>query len=239
VIKQTLVGVTLGEYTVGLIGVLLAHAVKSEDVVRIVTTEVGVVGAAVLVTATLKINDWNLYSASLGLVNVIDQAVGRRVDRSAVTLAVGAVGTALSVAGILERFIGFLTVLGIAFPPIAGIMIADYYVVRRHRAALDRSRLAGTLPAQEEAINPRMLLAWAAGYVVRAGIPALNALLCSFIVYIASMRKGRSLPSTGGQCTDQVEAPNNLFGAERVDHDCRRPPRPGSLPSSSDARFNP
>ena len=38
VVKQTLVGVTLGEYVIGLSGVLLAHAVGSSDVVAIVTS---------------------------------------------------------------------------------------------------------------------------------------------------------------------------------------------------------
>ncbi|WP_437748056.1 purine-cytosine permease family protein [Sorangium sp. So ce1504] len=192
VVKQTLVGVTLGEYTIGLAGVLLAHAVRSADVVHIVTTEVGVAGAAILVTATLKINDWNLYSASLSLVSAIHQMTGRRVGRSAMTLAAGAVGTALSAAGILEHLIAFLTLLGVAFPPVAGIMIAEYYVIRRHRAALAHTRSAGTLPPQVESMSLRPLLAWAggvaAGYLIHAGIPAINALLCGFLVHVALNR---------------------------------------------------
>ncbi|MDC0678207.1 purine-cytosine permease family protein [Sorangium atrum] len=192
VVKQTFVGVTLGEYTIGLTGVLLAHAVESADVVHIVTTEVGVVGAAILVTATLKINDWNLYSASLSLVTTVHQTTGRHVPRSAMTLAVGAAGTALSIAGILEHLVGFLTLLGVAFPPVAGIMIAEYYVVRRHRAALAHTRSAGTLPPQVESMSLRPLLAWAggmaAGYLIHAGIPAINALLCGFLVHVALNR---------------------------------------------------
>ncbi|WP_434047045.1 MULTISPECIES: purine-cytosine permease family protein [Sorangium] len=193
VVKQTLVGVTLGEYTIGLTGVLLAHAVQSADVIHIVTTEVGVAGAAILVTATLKINDWNLYSASLGLVNTVHQTTGRHVSRSAMTLAVGVAGTALSIAGILEHLVGFLTLLGVAFPPIAGIMIAEYYVVRRHRAVLERTRSTGSLPPTVESMSLRALLAWAggmaAGYLIRAGIPAINALLCGFLVHIALNRR--------------------------------------------------
>ena len=63
VVKQTLVGVTLGEYVIGLSGVLLAHAVGSSDVIAIVTSSVGLVGTLVIVAGTLKINDWNLYSS--------------------------------------------------------------------------------------------------------------------------------------------------------------------------------
>jgi cytosine permease len=48
VIKQTVVGITLGEYTIGLIGVLLAHAVKSADVIEIVTSTSGFIGTLIL-----------------------------------------------------------------------------------------------------------------------------------------------------------------------------------------------
>jgi cytosine permease len=192
VVKQTVVGVTLGEYTIGLIGVLLAHAVKSANVITIVTSEVGAVGAMVLVTATLKINDWNLYSCSLSLVNLVHQATGLWVNRNVITLIVGALGTGLSTAGILDHFVNFLTLLGVTFPPIAGIMVAEYYVVRRYRAELERTRAAGTLPSLVESRSLVMLLAWAAGalvgHFVRVGIPSLNSFLCGVMVYVVLMR---------------------------------------------------
>ena len=46
--------------------------------------------------------------------------------------------------GILERFTDFLIVLGVAFPPIAGIMVAEYFVVRQWRGVLDTTRERGT-----------------------------------------------------------------------------------------------
>lgn len=82
VIKQTVVGITLGEYIVGLIGVLLAHAVKSDDVISIIMGTSGILGTIVLITATLKINDWNLYASSLGIVNLIDLGWGKKVSRT-------------------------------------------------------------------------------------------------------------------------------------------------------------
>ncbi|MBK0296860.1 cytosine permease, partial [Bacillus sp. S34] len=38
VVKQTALGVTLGEYVIGLAGVLLAHAVGSSDITRVITS---------------------------------------------------------------------------------------------------------------------------------------------------------------------------------------------------------
>jgi cytosine permease len=192
VIKQTVLGITLGEYTIGLIGVLLAHALRSQDVIEIVTSTSGFIGTIILVAATLKINDWNLYSSSLGFVNSIDTIFGRRVNRAIITIVVGVLGTILSAVGILDQFVPFLTALGVVVPPIAGIMVVDYYLLRRHRDELRQSARDGALPARQERFNPVTLVAWAAasvvGYAVQWGIPALNSLVVAAVLYYAIMK---------------------------------------------------
>jgi cytosine permease len=194
VVKQTLVSVTLGEYLIGIIAVLLAHAIKSADIVAIVTSTTGSIGVLVLVAATVKINDWNLYSASLGVVNFADQVFHRRFNRAMVTIGVGVLGTALAAAGILDHFIQFLTTLGIAVPPIAGIMAAEYWIVRSHRAALDASRATGTLPASAPRWVPASLAIWIAAFLigkyVEWGIPSLNSLAVAFVAYVVAGRLG-------------------------------------------------
>jgi cytosine permease len=194
VIKQTIVSITLGEYLIGIIAVLLAHAIKSADIVTIVTSTAGTVGVLVLISATVKINDWNLYSSSLGLVNFVDRVFHRRLDRAAVTIAVGALGTALSAAGILDHFIDFLTTLGIAVPPIAGIMVAEYWVVRTYRAELDATRASGTLPSDAPAWVPGSLAVWVGAFLVGKfvewGIPSLNSLAFAFVAYVAIGKLG-------------------------------------------------
>ncbi|QYC42355.1 Cytosine permease [Nonomuraea coxensis DSM 45129] len=192
VVKQTVLGITLGEYVIALVGVLLAHALRTGDVIAIVTTTSGVAGTIVLVTATLKINDWNLYAASLGTTNALHTAFGMRTNRALVTVALGVVGTGLAAAGILDHLIGFFTLLGVAIPPIAGIMVAEYYVVRRWRAELDASRAAGELPASAPGWVPAALVIWLAsslvGHFLAWGIPALNALLVAFVLYAVAGR---------------------------------------------------
>ncbi len=192
VIKQTVVGITLGEYTIGLIGVLLAHALKSQDVIEIVTSTSGFIGTIILIAATLKINDWNLYSSSLGFANSIDTIFGTRLDRALITIGVGVLGTFLSAVGILEQFVPFLTALGVVVPPIAGIMVVDYYLLRRHREELAEGARMGTLPARQEQLNPVTIIAWAAasvvGYAVQWGIPALNSLICAAVLYYVGMK---------------------------------------------------
>ena len=192
VIKQTVVGITLGEYTIGLIGVLLAHAFKTQDIVEIVTSTSGFIGTIILVAATIKINDWNLYSSSLGFANSLDAIFGKRVNRAVITILVGTLGTVFSAVGILEQFVPFLIALGVIVPPIAGIMIVDYYLLRRHREQLEESAGSGALPARQEKLNPVTLFAWAGasivGYAVQWGIPALNSLIGAAILYYVAMK---------------------------------------------------
>jgi cytosine permease len=194
VIKQTLFGITLGEYVIGLAGVLLAHALQSNSVVTIVTSSVGWVGLLVIVLGTIKINDWNLYSSGLGIVNFVGTVFGRNVDRRAVTLGVGVVGSLLAAGGVLGRFTDFLILLGVVFPPIPGIMIAEYFVVKRWRDQLERSRVTGTLPGSAPTWVPATLAIWVlasvVGQYVSWGLPSINSLVAAFVLYIVTAKLG-------------------------------------------------
>lgn len=189
---MTLIGTFVGELGVNMIAVLMAHAVGTDDVVTIVLQTSGWLGAAIVIFATVKINDLNLYSASLGLSNLIDSVFSKKINRGWITFVIGVVGTVLSVLGILEKFQNFLVFLGVWIPPIAGIMVVDYFILKRGRKFLDESRLQGQLPKNAEPINPITLIAWAlgffAGYFIQFGIPSLNSLLVSAIMYWIGMK---------------------------------------------------
>ena len=47
--------------------------------------------------------------------------------------------------GILDYFVGFLTLLGVKLPPVGGIIIVDYFILKRSREALDVSRAQNKL----------------------------------------------------------------------------------------------
>jgi cytosine permease len=194
VVKQTVVGFTLGEYLIGMSGVLLAHAIRSDDIITIVTSSVGWVGTLVIILGTLKINDWNLYSSGLGVVNFVGTVFGKHVNRAMVTLALGVVGSVLAAGGILDSFIGFLSVLGVAFPPIAGIMVAEYFVVKQWRPELERSRAAGTVPETAPTWVPATLVIWLVaaliGYLGTWGLPSINSLVAAFVLYVVAGKLG-------------------------------------------------
>lgn len=213
VIKQTVIGITLGEYVIGLIGVLLALALKTNDVIAIVTSTSGFIGTLIVITATLKINDWNLYAASLGIVNFADQTFKRNLHRGSVTLIVGLIGTGLGAAGILGRFTDFLILLGVVFPPIAGVMVAEYFVVRKWRTELESSRKLGRLPEHAPKWVPATIVIWLAssliGYFVSWGLPSINSLAIAFVLYIMAGRLGL-IHGIGSSKTYPDRAPESL-----------------------------
>lgn len=192
VLWMTLIGTIIGEFGVNLIAVLMAHAVGSSDVLTIVMQTTGVLGAAIVVFATVKINDLNLYASSLGITAALDSIFNKKVNRGLVTLVIGIIGTVLSVLGILDKFVNFLVFLGVFVPPVGGIMVVDYFILKRDRNILDESREKGLLPETVETIHPVTIAAWligaAAGYLIEFGIPSLNSLLIAGIAYYVGMK---------------------------------------------------
>ncbi|WP_411146271.1 cytosine permease [Streptomyces sp. x-80] len=189
VFLQSASSMILSEYIVGMVGVLLGHLAKSNEVSHIVLSTSGAFGVLVVLMSTAKINDWNLYGSSLGVVNFFQVVFGKRLHRGAVTIVLGVAGTVLSAIGIMTHFTSFLSLLGVAIPPIGGIIVAEYWVVRRMRRPLDETREAGILPATSPTWVPMSLVIWIAafcvGKFVTVGIPALNSLATALVLYSA------------------------------------------------------
>ncbi|XJZ27026.1 purine-cytosine permease family protein [Bacillota bacterium Lsc_1132] len=197
---MTMIGTVIGELGINMIAVLMALAAKSSDVASIMMQTSGWLGALVVVASTIKINNLNLYSSSLGFTTIFDSAFKIKLNRGMVTLVIGLIGTVLSILGILDKFVSFLVLLGVFIPPVAGIMVMDYFVLKTHRKVLDESREKGILPPDTEKLSPITLLAWAAGfaagYFVNVGIPSINSLLVSAIVYYVGILIMRSVKNT-------------------------------------------
>ena len=190
VVKQTVLGITLGEWVISLAGVLIAHGLGTTDVMGVIGRSSGWIGALVVVTAVLKINDWNLYSASLGLVNFFDAVFAVRISRAQVTVMVGCAGSFLAAAGIVHQFSHFLVLLGVVFPPVTGIMIAEYYVVRRWRNEIISTR--PHVPRSAPSWVPATVVIWPAAAVIGELLPfgqsSVNSLVLAFVLYVSAGR---------------------------------------------------
>ncbi|WP_410012330.1 purine-cytosine permease family protein [Sodalis sp. C49] len=183
------VSIIIGEFVVNGIAILIAHALGTSDVVAVMTQTAGWVGVSAVILSAVKINDANLYSSSLALANAFEGITGRKLSYRRLTIILGACGTILTLIGILEQYQHFLILMGVVFPPVAGVMVCDYYLLRTSRRLLDQTRANYALPdpALTPVIGWRAVIACVtgilAGLLFDAGIAALNSLMVSIIVY--------------------------------------------------------
>ncbi|GAV25958.1 cytosine permease [Carboxydothermus islandicus] len=190
---MTLLSIFAGELLITFIAVLMSHAVKSADVITIMLNLGGWISAALVIFSTIKINDLNLYAASLGIANFLDAVFEVKMSRAVLTIIIGLLGTLGSVLGILDKFVNFLVILGIAVPPVGGIMVVDYFILKRYRKELEESRVEGRLPKEVEDWNPiaivSLVLAFLVGYFYKGGLnQALNSLIAGMIFYYVLMK---------------------------------------------------
>lgn len=133
----------------------------------------GIPALAVLILAQWTTNDNNLYTSSLGLSNIIP------VNRSYISIAIGILGSVIGAFGIADHFTEFLSLLGIGIPPMAGIVICDYFVIRKMDYSINTDQL--------NSWNPSAIIAWllgaAVGFSVKFGIASINSILAAFIAY--------------------------------------------------------
>jgi cytosine permease len=188
----SVVGTLVGELGVNVIGILMAHAIGTPNIMPIIYQLTGVLGIALVVLSTVKVNDLNLYSASLDVVNFFKQVFHIDLNRAFVTIVAGCLGTFLSVIGVIDKFSMFLSTLGAIFPPVASIMFVDYWVLKRSRTILDTSRAARKLPTKTETFPLVTIVAWVGsvilGYVIKWGIQSLNVLVFSAVIYYVGMK---------------------------------------------------
>lgn len=177
----------VGEMVVNGIAIIVAKVLQTADVVVIMTQSAGWMGLLCVILSAVKVNDTALYSSSLALTNIMEVITGRHWRYASLTLVMGAIGTSLSILGIMQRFTSFLVMLGVLFPPIAGVMMVDYFLLRTERKTLDASRKLGQLPAHTKTIGWPAMIAWVggccAGFIITGGIASLNALLVSCCLY--------------------------------------------------------
>ncbi|MCD4526889.1 cytosine permease [Nocardioides sp. cx-173] len=91
----------------------------------------GWAGFITIYAAQAKAQAINAYSGSLTLVNLVDSLFGKKPGRAVMVVVGNLIALVMIAAGILDEFNTYLTYLGAMTLAMAGVMIADYYVVRR------------------------------------------------------------------------------------------------------------
>lgn len=107
-----------------------------------------IVALSALIIATWCPNVMNAYSSGLALTQLLHWPSERR---RLATLIAGVLGSLLAASGLLDNIQGFLVLMTVTLPPIAGVLVSDFWIARTFQRDLaDPWRLDG-------------LLAWAFG----------------------------------------------------------------------------
>jgi len=172
------------------LGYLAARAAQSPDPAAMLEAAgLGVGGAVLMAFGTLTTNFVNIYLSALAWRSLLP-----RSSQQLALWVTGLVGAALSLLSRawLDRFADFMLVLGGAFVPIGGILIARFFLDRRpvDVAALYDPR---GVHARHFGFSPAGMLAWAAGaaayYAIGATGGTLPALALALLVYALGSRR--------------------------------------------------
>ena len=127
VVKSSIVGVIPAGLFMLLTGALMSIVTGQYDISAILASlGVPFIGLVALVLATWTTNVTNAYSGGLALSNLL----GFDERKFKVTTGVaGGIGTLLAAFGLLNAFQGFLSLMSALIPPLAGVLIASYWIV--------------------------------------------------------------------------------------------------------------
>ncbi len=146
---------------------------------------------AVLVFATWTTNVVNLYSTALAARASVPLG-----EYKSLVIVGGIVGTIAAVVGIADHLIDFLIVLGLLVPPIAGVYLCDFFILKRtdFSAARLENRPALKVNALIAGIGSGLLATWMYySELSITSIGSLDSLLISIAVYLALEKGGEML----------------------------------------------
>ena len=178
---QAALGVCIGLFIgLGFVRVLGAMSVLTTGQPDIVLAfaALGMAGAAFLFLFLniVSTTDNILYSTGLSLSNIF------RWNRVYLTLIAGVLGTVVAVMGLDKFFGAWLNFLASIIPPMGGVVIADYYFVKRRDFC--------ELEDIKCPFNVFALIAWACGIaaaMLNIWCPAIDGLIASILVYVILM----------------------------------------------------
>lgn len=169
----TIIAFFLGNSLMFLFGAVGATFYQEADISNVLLKQ-GMIVWAVLV---LGLNIWTtndnaLYASGLGFSNIT------KLPKKALVLFNGVLGTLMAIY-LYNNFVGWLSLLNTMLPSIGGIIIADYYFVKKRFY----TRLENT---NFESVRPSAIGAWIAGVLAARYIPGIapvNSILCAVFVY--------------------------------------------------------
>nr|WP_317916303.1 cytosine permease [Tetragenococcus halophilus] len=133
VAKASIIGVLPAGILMIASGAIFGVTSETADIIS-VFTQLGlpVIGVIAMLLATWTTNAVNAFSGGIAIVNVFNVA---KEKQTIAVAAAGGMGTILAAIGILDYFVPIMNVLSAMIPPVAGVMIASYWIIQKGNPA--------------------------------------------------------------------------------------------------------
>ena len=177
-------GLAIGYPLIMLVSAIPTLALGETDIMRImIGLGIAIPALFILVFSTWTTNTINLYSAVLTL-----SASSSEISDQRFAIGASVLGTGAAIMGIMDHFLPFVLFIGIAATPIAGVYIADYFIVSRRRYRLNELQV-------RPKIGYAAIVAWLCGsgvsflankeFITLSTVPAVDGLIASALIYLA------------------------------------------------------
>lgn len=140
----------------------------------------GFFGFLLMYVAQAKAQVLNTYSGSLALSNLFDSLTGRNPGRVVMVVVGNAIGLLMVIGDILGFINSYLGILGVTTTAFAGVIIADFFIVRRGRVVqadqIEAVNWAGVVSV--------LAAAGTGGALLETGVTSLGFLISLGIVLV-------------------------------------------------------
>lgn len=176
-------GIVLVGFPLFIVGAVMSVGVGDADIVNVMMNlGFPLWGFLILWFATWTSQLVNNYSMGLALSNMLN--VNSNRGRALLTFAGTIIAIIIALAGILDYFMDFLYLTALVYPAIAGVMMVDFFIIRK-RTWQDN---AGWNWMATIALVVGTLLGYLTQYVTTFGLPAVQSLIVSSLVYYIAMK---------------------------------------------------
>lgn len=151
--------------------------VTGEQDISILVAKLGlpIIGLIILVLATWTTMACDAYTGGLAITSLLHLPGSKRAVATAVA---GVAGILLAVFGIMDYFTNFLDLMASCIPPVAGVMISDYWILKKGKASAWR---------ETKGVNwvgiVSLILGVLAALFLPFGIATVNGVITSMLAY--------------------------------------------------------
>lgn len=152
-----------------------------------------------VVFSTITSDFPDIYSATCSLLNI-----SRRVGARTAMVVTGLLSILVALVFPMERYQGFLFFIGAMFVPLFGVVLTDYFLLRKRRLDLDALDRAGGAYWYAGGYHRAAILSWMAGIATYAGVQLLSypvggslpSMLVAGLLYYAAARRSHRRDSS-------------------------------------------